>query len=149
MDKKNHVLSLGYFYFIALSFCIFLSLFQSAATGEELRDNANDFRVALEAAGWKPVLGPDGAMYLYPPAHPYAHLGHHSGSEWNDIPPPGSKPLSAIVHMLEWQGYTPMVEIEYEDGGWEIEAYRYGKLVEFAMDPVSGKTSALPSEDTE
>ena len=129
----------------AVSLLIFLSIAQSSVSGEQLPANAEGFKAALEAGGWKSFPGSDGAIYLYPPGHPYAYLDQPADGKWSDIPPPGSKALSTIVHMLELQGYYPIVEIEFEDGLWEVEAYRHGKPVEFKMDPVNAEISADPS----
>ena len=56
-----------------------------------------------------------------------------------DRPPPGAKPLSEIALMLEQQGYHPIVEIEMDDGVWEVEAYRDGQKRKLKVDPFSGE----------
>lgn len=131
----------------AVSLFIFLSIAQSSVSGEQLPANADGFKAVLEAGGWKSFPGSDGALYLYPPGHPYAYLDQRSDGKWSDIPPPGSKALSTIVHMLELQGYFPIVEIEFEGGLWEVEAYRHGEPVEFKVDPVNAEISADRSEN--
>lgn len=55
-----------------------------------------------------------------------------------EVPPHDAKQLSEIVRALEEQGYIPIVEIEFEDGRWEIEAYKEGVKRELKVDPVSG-----------
>ena len=55
-----------------------------------------------------------------------------------DKPPTDAKPLSEIVLSLEKQGYTPIVEIEFDDERWEIEAYKEGQKRELKVDPRSG-----------
>ena len=46
--------------------------------------------------------------------------------------------LCQIVTGVERKGYEPIVEIEYEDDVWEVEAYRYGQLYELEVNPFSG-----------
>ena len=56
-----------------------------------------------------------------------------------DHKPPGdAKALSEIVLSLEKRGYTPIVDIEFEDGYWEIEAYRESHKRDLKVDPRSG-----------
>ena len=59
-------------------------------------------------------------------------------------PPDGALPLSEIVSQLEQAGYDPIVEIEFEDGVWEVEAFKAGQFVEIELDPMSGVI--LPAE---
>lgn len=56
----------------------------------------------------------------------------------NDRPPKNSKSASEIAASLEKQGYT-IEELEFDDGRWEVEAYKDGKKRELDVDPVSGK----------
>ena len=147
MSNENRIVSPVFSRLAAVLLCAFLSLTQTAAAAEDMPGNANDFRKLLEAAGWKSISGPDGATYLYPAEHPYAYLVPPSNGVWSDIPPPGSKTLSAIVNWLELQGYSPIVEIEFEDGLWEVEAYRFGQLVEFEIDPVTGGSKGVPEDN--
>ncbi len=44
-------------------------------------------------------------------------------------PPKGSIPLSDIIKSLEAKGYSPITEVEIDDGVWEVEAYKEGKNV--------------------
>ena len=53
-------------------------------------------------------------------------------------PPAGARLLSEIVLLLERDGYDPIVEIEFEDGVWEAEAFKDGQLVKIELDPISG-----------
>lgn len=75
----------------ALTFLILSSLYAATASAEGLPKNAEDFQQLLASVGWKTLAGPDGSIYLYPPAHPYAHLDQPSQGKWSDIPPPGSR----------------------------------------------------------
>lgn len=54
-----------------------------------------------------------------------------------DVPPNDGKPLSEVISALESQGYTP-VDVEYDDGRWEVQAYRENALHEIDVDPRSG-----------
>ena len=55
-----------------------------------------------------------------------------------ESPPDGALPLSEIVLQLEQAGYDPIVEIEFEEGVWEVEAFKAGQFVEIELDPMSG-----------
>ena len=52
--------------------------------------------------------------------------------------PEGALPLSELALRLERDGYDPILEIEFEDGAWEVEAYKDGQVVEVEVDPLSG-----------
>jgi len=56
-----------------------------------------------------------------------------------EMPPQNAKLLSEIVRTLEEQGYNPIVDIEFDDDRWEIEAYKEGVKRELRVEPVSGK----------
>lgn len=62
-------------------------------------------------------------------------------------PPANAQPLSAIVLALEKQGYSPIVEIEFDDGRWEVEAYKDGKKRKLKVDPVSGRIMSDRPDD--
>ena len=53
--------------------------------------------------------------------------------------PENAKPLSEILNAVKAQGYDPVVEVELEEGAWEIDAFKGGERVEFQVDPVSGE----------
>lgn len=55
------------------------------------------------------------------------------------------KPLSEIVKAVEDQGYAP-VEVELEEGSWEIEATKDGKTYELIIDPKSGEIRSVEEE---
>lgn len=55
-----------------------------------------------------------------------------------DKPPGDAKPLSEIILILESQGYGPVVDVEFDDGLWEVEAYRDNTRREVKVDPRSG-----------
>lgn len=64
----------------------------------------------------------------------------------SDMPPKNSKPVSEIAASLEKQGYTPS-EIEFDDGKWEVEAYKDGQKHELKVDPISGKITSNHVDD--
>lgn len=53
--------------------------------------------------------------------------------------PENAKPLSEILNAAKAQGYDPVVEVELEEGTWEIDAFKGEERVEFQVDPVSGE----------
>ena len=47
--------------------------------------------------------------------------------------------FSHVVNRLEKEGYTPISEVEFEDGVWEIEAAKDGDTAELVVELVSGQ----------
>ncbi|THF64988.1 PepSY domain-containing protein [Pseudothauera nasutitermitis] len=64
-----------------------------------------------------------------------------------DRPPADARPLSEIVAALERQGYGPIVEVDFDDGRWEIEAYRQGRKFDLRVDPHSGALLSERADD--
>ncbi len=62
-------------------------------------------------------------------------------------PPADARPLSEIVAALERQGYGPIVDVEFDDGRWEVEAYRQGRKFELKVDPHSGSVLSERPDD--
>ena len=56
-----------------------------------------------------------------------------------DRPPADAKPLSVLVAQLEKAGYGPIVELSFDDGRLEVEAYKQDTGYELKVDPRSGK----------
>jgi hypothetical protein len=54
-------------------------------------------------------------------------------------PPPNSKPLSQVAAAVERAGYSPIVEADFDNGSWEIEAYQGETKYELRVDPMSGE----------
>ena len=52
-------------------------------------------------------------------------------------PPADAKPLSAIAKSLEDGGFT-VVEANFDDGRWKIEAFRNTEKRELRVHPVTG-----------
>jgi uncharacterized membrane protein YkoI len=65
----------------------------------------------------------------------------------SEMPLNDAKPLSEIVRTLEEKGYSPFVEIEFEDGQWEVKVYKEGVKRELKIDPVSGKIVSDRKDD--
>ena len=55
------------------------------------------------------------------------------------MPPEGALPLSEILARLEAAGHVPIVEIELEDGMWEVEFVVDGEEQELKVDPLTGE----------
>ena len=62
-----------------------------------------------------------------------------------ETPPEGALPLSQILAMLEAGGYLVIIEVEFEDGVWEVEHVVDGEEQEIEVDPMTGEI--LPDED--
>lgn len=60
----------------------------------------------------------------------------------DERPPANAKPLSEIIKGVEAAGHKTIVELEFEDGVYEIEALdAQGKEVKLKVDPASGKVN--------
>lgn len=57
----------------------------------------------------------------------------------SEKPPTNAVPLSEIASSLENQGYSPIVEMEIDDGVWKVEAYRANTKRELRINPISGE----------
>ena len=68
-------------------------------------------------------------------------------SNADEIPPHDAQPLSKIVRTLEEQGFTPIVEIEFDDDLWEVETYKEGDKRELKVDPISGRIISDQKDD--
>lgn len=64
----------------------------------------------------------------------------------DDKPFNNSRPLSEIMANLESRGFVP-VEVEYEDGFWEVEAYKDGVEHEVMIDSQSGNVISIEADD--
>ena len=63
-------------------------------------------------------------------------------ADWckHDQPPTDAKPLSELIKIVEKAGYNNIVEVEFEDGVYEIETIdENGKEIEIKIDPLSGE----------
>lgn len=58
-------------------------------------------------------------------------------------------PLSEIIAILENDGYDPLVETSFDDGQWEVEAFRGREALELTVDPRTGKVTSSRRDDAE
>jgi hypothetical protein len=63
--------------------------------------------------------------------------------------PQGAKSMLQIVTTLEEQGYTPFVEVSFDDGRWEVEAYKGNASVELTVDPTTGEILGVHRDEAE
>ncbi len=61
-----------------------------------------------------------------------------------EVPPHDALPLSEIVKQLEDVGYTQIIDVEFEDGVWEVDHVVDGEERELHVDPMTGEI--LPDE---
>lgn len=64
-----------------------------------------------------------------------------------EVPPEGALPLSEIIANLEVGAHVTIVEVEFEDGAWEIEYVVGDEVHELRVDPMTGE--ALDEEADE
>lgn len=48
-------------------------------------------------------------------------------------------PISKVISIMQDQGYTQISKVEADDGRWEGEGMKDGKVYEIDIDPTSGK----------
>jgi hypothetical protein len=65
-----------------------------------------------------------------------------SGVAFADQPGPDWMPKSQVIKAMEGQGFSGIV-MEADDGHWEGEAVKDGKIVEFHADARTGKVTKL------
>jgi hypothetical protein len=63
-------------------------------------------------------------------------------------PPANSKPLEEIAAALEQSEYV-IVEASFDDGLWEVDAYKGDTPYELHLDPATGKVLATHPDDTD
>lgn len=56
-----------------------------------------------------------------------------------DYPAADDKPIVEVVEQLEQQGYGPFSELEFDNGNWEVEAFRQGSKRELHVHPETGE----------
>lgn len=59
------------------------------------------------------------------------------------------KPVIEIVKSLEEADYAPIVDVSYDDGVWEIEAYKGDIAYELSLDPVTGEIISEHRDDAD
>jgi uncharacterized membrane protein YkoI len=58
-------------------------------------------------------------------------------------------PIAKVVEKLEQQGYGPFVEISFEGGSWEVEAYKDEAPRELAVDARTGEVLSEHADEAE
>lgn len=66
-----------------------------------------------------------------------------------DLPPTAVKPAVEIVEQLEKMEYGPFIEVSFDDGYWEVEAYKNELPYELVIDGRSGKVLSERRDDAE
>lgn len=56
----------------------------------------------------------------------------------NDTPPADAKPLSEVVKSLEDEGYERISDVSFDDGKWEVDAYKGEQKRDLEVDPHTG-----------
>lgn len=62
-------------------------------------------------------------------------------------PSTGALPLSTVVLKLEQAGFSPVVEVEFDDGLWEIEAFKDNRKRRLKVDPTNGQITSDRLDD--
>jgi hypothetical protein len=65
----------------------------------------------------------------------------------DERPPQDGKSLVDVVTTLEEKGYGPIVEISFDDGVWEAEAYKDDTALELTVDPSTGEVVSEHRDD--
>jgi hypothetical protein len=68
-------------------------------------------------------------------------------SRADEKPPVDVKRLLDIVNGLEEMGYTPIVEVSFDDGVWEVEAYKGQAAFELLVNPKTGEVVSEHPDD--
>jgi hypothetical protein len=64
----------------------------------------------------------------------------HAGWFSDELPPANSKSLSEIIKAVEDKGFTTIMEVDFDDGVWTIEAHQAdGKEVRLKANPITGE----------
>jgi len=66
----------------------------------------------------------------------------------SELPPSGSKPLSAILKSLEGQELGVFTSTDFDDGWWEVKAWKAGACQKLYIDPRSGEEKRRRQADS-
>ena len=66
-----------------------------------------------------------------------------------EFPPPGSKPLSAILKSLEGQELGVLASTEFDDGWWEVKVCKAGACQKLYIDPRTGEEKRRRKTDSD
>jgi len=67
--------------------------------------------------------------------------------EMEGVPELPSRGMGEVVAALEAAGHTGIVEVEFEEGVWEVSRLQDGELLEFRVDPATLEILAAPEEE--
>ncbi len=67
----------------------------------------------------------------------------------NDAAPATAKGIIEVVEQLEAKGYGPIVDIDFDRGNWEVEAYKGDVQFELVVDGRSGQVLHEYRDDAE
>jgi hypothetical protein len=71
-----------------------------------------------------------------------------SVASWADERPPGdARRLWYIVRGVAELRYTPIVEVSFDDGAWEVEAYKDQAAFELLVNPKTGEVVSEHPDD--
>lgn len=57
----------------------------------------------------------------------------------DEVPPEDAKPLSEIIKSVEDEGYERISDVSFDDGAWEVDAYKDDQPRELEINPKSGE----------
>ncbi|WP_458760388.1 PepSY domain-containing protein [Afipia sp. TerB] len=60
-----------------------------------------------------------------------------------DQPGPDWLSMDAVIKILNNEGYSVVTELEADDGHWEADASKDGKVYEIHIDPKTGKLTKV------
>lgn len=72
-----------------------------------------------------------------------------SGAGADELPPPNSKPLSAILKSVEDRRLGSISEVEFDDGLWEVKVCDAKACQELYLDPQTGEERRRTKEDSD
>ena len=99
------------------------------------------YEAEWEDNAWKLLTKRDGELEI-------VTLDPYSGRLLSREPmaPRRTLPFSTVVEHLQRKGYRAISEMEFEDGGWKVEAVRNGKREEIFVEMVSGQIEIRPDD---
>jgi hypothetical protein len=72
-----------------------------------------------------------------------------SGAGAGELPPPGTKPLSAILKLVEDQRIGSISVAEFDDGLWEVEVCDAEACQKLYLDPLTGEEKRRRKTDSD
>lgn len=65
----------------------------------------------------------------------------------DDLPTADALKLSEVAAQLESAGLNPIIEMEFDDGYWEVKALRDGRKRKLRVDPLDGRILSEKDDD--